>query len=453
MQRLGLGALLPATRVERQGAMDRVGVGIGMALASHLQARVYGRGLVVGPRVVAYGYHFDGLSTDLMRRAQSADLLAVLEHQLGVEWMACHRARGLLWYSVPNPAPFTLSATAFDGSGLEAAIGVDRMGQPVDVDLLRTPHVLLAMPTGGGKTTAAQALAYRLAAQNAPRQVRFVVIASDLPRWRPLEALPHLWAIVHHNDAAPVLEWALGETERRESLGVTDPRVILVLDDAHALVTRGGIAVETMTTLSQQARRAGIHLVITAHGTDKRNLGSADVERNVERRIIAATSATNAAQMTGRGGTGAHRLLGRGEAVSVDGPSETPVTLAVVTADDFAELGARWGMGDVEPAPWASSVVGRRNAPPVSAVSPVSASDTLVLRVLRPESAPAEALTPLIALTEREREITRLLRESKSPHDIAVTLTGNKGGPTYQAAVREVKDFINRWLPPLEAEA
>lgn len=421
------------------------------------QRAITGEAVVPGPRVVAFGYDFGPTTVPLMRAAQHADLLDVLEHQVGVEWVAVHRDRGLFWYSVPNPTPFTVPATAFEGDGLEAAIGVDRMTQPVDVDLLRTPHLIYAMPTGGGKTTAAQALLYRLCNQNAPADLRLMVVASRLSQWQPLMALPHLWGIVHHDDAAPVLGWVLREVNRREAGGVTEPRVVLVLDDAHAMVTRGGIAVETMTMLAQNARAAGVHMIITAHGTDAKNLGSADVERNVERRIVAATSATNAAQMTGRGKTGAHRLLGRGEAVSIDGPTETPVTLAVVAPDDFAALGAWWGMDGFEPAPWAEAEKpkptvtliqpqiwqdGPRSA---SEAEPEAETEAETSSVVERRNAPAERPASRL-LTERERRVRDLLRERKTQAEILADVwrVSAGGGGAYKAACNEYRDVLAR---------
>lgn len=341
------------------GAPDPIRVALGAALSQHLRTDVAWRRTVTGPRVVAHGYQVGGvrpglypLTPAVMRDIQGPHLRAVLAHLVAAPWLSVHRDGGLFWLAVPNPHPYLFPVTAFDGDGLEAAIGVDRLMRPVDVDLARSPHLLLAMPSGGGKTTAAQALLYRLAVQNPPAALRFIVIASDTPKWQAMEALPHLWALVHHQQAAPVLAWILAEVERREALGITEPRIVLVLDDAHSMVTRGRVAVEVMTSLSQQARRAGVHLIVTAHGTDTRNLGSADVDRNIGRRIVAATSASNAAQMTGRGKTGAEDATDPGEAVSIDNGRATPVTLAVVTPADIETLGTRWGMAGVEPAPW-----------------------------------------------------------------------------------------------------
>lgn len=421
------------------------------------QRAITGEAVVPGPRVVAFGYDFGPMTTALMRAAQHADLLDVLEHQVGVEWAAVHRARGLFWYSVPNPQPFTVPATAFDGVGLEAAIGVDRMTQPVDVDFRRTPHLLVAMPTGGGKTTAVQALLYRLCTQLAPADVRLIVVASRMAHWRPLEALPHLWGIVHHNDSAPVLEWVLREVERREARGVTEPPVMLVLDDVHSAVTRGGILAETMTTVSQNARAAGVHLIITAHGTDAKNLGSADVERNIGLRIVAATSASNAAQMTGRGGTGAHRLLGEGEGIFVNGPNEMPVTLAVVKPDDFYALGARWGMDACEPAPWAEAEKpkptvtliqpqiwqdGPRSA---SEAEPEAETEAETSSVVERRNAPAERPASRL-LTERERRVRDLLRERKTQAEILADVwrVSAGGGGAYKAACNEYRDVLAR---------
>lgn len=349
----------PATGAMPPGSLGaRIGTSLARHLAPHLLpdaagvTGVRGRAVVTGPRVVSLGYDLGPLSPLLMRRAQHEDLLAVIAHEVGVAWLTTHRADGLFWYAAPNPRPYLLSATAFEGSGLEAAIGVDRQGRAVDVDLQRHPHLLLAMPSGGGKTTAAQAYLYRLCDQNGPHATRLIVLAGDLPRWRPLEALPHLWGIVHHAEAAAVLTWLAAEVERREAAGITDPRIVCVIDDAHSMVERGGIAAKTMVTLSQQSRRAGVHLVITAHGTNATNLGSNEVAANIARRIVAATSTDAATRWAGQARTGAHRLAGQGEAMDIDGIMSRPVTLAVIAPDDFAALGARWGQDDCEPAPW-----------------------------------------------------------------------------------------------------
>lgn len=390
---------------------DPVRVAIGDALRQHLRVDVAWRRTIVGPRAVAYGYQVGGvrpglypLTPAVMRDIQGPHLRAVLAHLVAAPWLSIHRASGLFWVSVPNPRPYTVSATAFDGDGLEAAIGVDRMLRPVDVDLLRSPHLLVTMPSGGGKTTATQALLYRLAAQNPPAALRFIVIASDTPKWQAMEALPHLWALAHHNDAAPVLAWVLSEVERREAAGVHDPRIVLVMDDAHAMVRRGRVAVEVMSMLSQQARRAGVHLVVTAHGTDTANLGSADVDRNVTRRIVAATSASNAAQMTGRGKTGAEDATDPGEAVSIDNGRATPVTLAVVTPADIETLGTRWGMAGVEPAPWslqpAPTASNRFQPPPTVATGGWRGANRAVVAV---DAAPVAAtVATVVRLPRRE---------------------------------------------------
>lgn len=397
------------------GAPDPIRVALGAALSQHLRTDVAWRRTVTGPRVVAHGYQVGGvrpglypLTPAVMRDIQGPHLRAVLAHLVAAPWLSVHRDGGLFWLAVPNPHPYLFPVTAFDGDGLEAAIGVDRLMRPVDVDLARSPHLLIAGPSGMGKSTAARALLYRLAAQNSPDALRFIVIASDTPHWQAMEALPHLWALVHHNAAAPVLAWMMTEVERREATGQTEPRIVLVMDDAHSMVTRGGVAVETMTTLSQQARRAGVHLIVTAHGTDTRNLGSADVDRNIGRRIVAATSASNAAQMTGRGKTGAEDARDVGEAVSIDQGRATPVTLAVVTPADFAALGARWGMDDCEPAPWLAPTASNRSQPVPTASNrlqplPTGGWEGPDQAVGGPETAPAATVgATVVRLPRRE---------------------------------------------------
>ena len=66
------------------------------------------------------------------------------------------------------------------GTPLTMALGRDVSGQPVVADLARMPHLLIAGTTGSGKSVCITAIAACLAMNNAPEDLRMVMIDSKM---------------------------------------------------------------------------------------------------------------------------------------------------------------------------------------------------------------------------------------------------------------------------------
>ena len=394
--------------------------------------------------------------------AALAKFAPTVRRLLQVEQANIQERGGRVIVRVPNPRPWALDHRAVEGDGLDAPLGLADTGEWDGVDFAHSPHLGVFGASGEGKTTLVRGLLYHLTRQNDPAELRLFVVARDLADWRSVEAVPHSWGLVRHADALPVVRWLAREAERREHWSETTPRIVVVIDDCVTLIQRAPEVGAHLDGLASQARHAGVHLVVVSQAATREGTGSAILLKNLTRRyVFGSASAAEAAYSTGRADTGA-QYLAKGEAVSVDGRVTRIVSIPNVTADMPFEPRPGWravapweadrlatppgavAPGVQEPMPPSNVIEFRR---PVSGVSPISTYETTPEAPESAQKPPAtEGLTPLIALTEREKRMTALLREHKSAHEIAVTLTGQKGGPTYQACVREVKELIVRIL-------
>ena len=96
------------------------------------------------------------------------------------------------------------------------------------------------------------------------------------------------------------------------------PRVVVVIDELADLMMVGGKAVEqSLTRLTQRGREAGIHVVAATQKPTSRVLGPL-VKANFPVRLVGKVmSAEDARTASGWSGTGAERLMGRGDFLAV----------------------------------------------------------------------------------------------------------------------------------------
>ena len=228
-----------------------------------------------------------------------------------------------------------------------AVLGIAEDGVPL---LIRLPspdvaHILVAGTTGSGKTALLRAMVLSLAYFNRPQttdhrprttdhrpqtvvggpsSVVFVLIDPKGSAFRDLEGLPHLARPVI-SDPAEAVE-ALGSLVRlMEGRGrscdlrpaTCDP-VILVIDElADLLMVAGAEAERPLTRLLQRGREAGIHVIAATQKPTAAVIGSL-VKANFPVRLVGkVTSPEDARVATGWKGTGAERLLGRGDFIAV----------------------------------------------------------------------------------------------------------------------------------------
>jgi S-DNA-T family DNA segregation ATPase FtsK/SpoIIIE len=206
-----------------------------------------------------------------------------------------------------------------------AVLGLADDGAPL---LIRLPspevaHVLVAGTTGSGKTALMQTIIMSLALLNHRRQLQFVLIDPKGRAFEPMAGLPHLLRpiVTRPDQAVQALNELVNLMEQRDRSRVTDPRVIVAIDELADLVQTGGPAIiECLARLVQRGREAGIHVIGATQKPSSSIIGPL-VKANFPVRLVGhVVSAEDARVAAGVGGTGAEKLTGRGDFVAVYGP-------------------------------------------------------------------------------------------------------------------------------------
>lgn len=216
-----------------------------------------------------------------------------------------------------------------------AVLGIADDGVPL---LIRLPspdvaHILVAGTTGSGKTALLRAMVLSLAAFNGAETLRFVLVDPKGSAFRGLEGLPHLArpVISEPGEAVEALGSLVRLMEVRSRQGNKDTRgeghflstgslstCILVIDElADLLMVAGAEAERPLTRLLQRGREAGVHVVAATQKPTAAVIGSL-VKANFPVRLVGkVVSPEDARVATGWKGTGAERLLGRGDFIAV----------------------------------------------------------------------------------------------------------------------------------------
>jgi DNA segregation ATPase FtsK/SpoIIIE, S-DNA-T family len=262
-------------------------------------------GFRIGPTVTQFavqpGFIKKGTEEDAqqmkVRVAQIASLQKDLALSLSAERLRIEApvpGRGFVGIEVPNPRSSLvrlrplLETEAFYkvGSPLTIALGRDVSGNPLVADLARMPHLLIAGTTGSGKSVCIAALAVCLAMNNAPEDLRMVMIDSKMVELIRFNGLPHLFGKVETDvqRILGVLRWVVVEMEHRYKLleaakardidaynrqhqrrkdSQTLPRIVVLIDEMADLMMSAPDQTEhNLVRLAQMARATGIHLVV-----------------------------------------------------------------------------------------------------------------------------------------------------------------------------------------------
>ncbi|MCK4452063.1 MAG: hypothetical protein KAX26_15880, partial [Anaerolineae bacterium] len=128
------------------------------------------------------------------------------------------------------------------------------------------------------------------------------------------------------------------------------PHVVIVIDELADLLMVGGKAVQwALTRLTQRGREAGIHIIAATQKPTTAVLGSL-VKANFPVRLVGrVTSVEDARTATGWSGTGAERLLGRGDFLAVAEGRVMRFQAARVSPAEVRETVARLAQGGLLP--------------------------------------------------------------------------------------------------------
>lgn len=235
-------------------------------------------------------------------------------------------------------------------SSLAVVLGQDVSGKYICADLSRMPHLLIAGTTQSGKSVCIHTLILSLLFQNAPEDLRLILVdpkRTELPLYK---GIPHLKTdvIVDNHKVVNALKWAVSEMERRlkvlEAAGsqniasyrekiarggkrrVIDPetnevreeeftpmpQVVIVIDEMADLMVAHGKEVESaIIRLAQMARAAGIHLILATQRPEV-NVVTGLIKANMPARIsFKLKSQVDSRTILDTGG--AEKLLGNGD--------------------------------------------------------------------------------------------------------------------------------------------
>ncbi len=105
-------------------------------------------------------------------------------------------------------------------SPLALVLGKDIGGQPAVADLAKMPHLLVAGTTGSGKSVAINAMVLSLLYKSTAEHVRLIMIDPKMLELSVYEGIPHLLApvVTDMKQAANALRWCVVEMDRRYRL-------------------------------------------------------------------------------------------------------------------------------------------------------------------------------------------------------------------------------------------
>jgi len=255
----------------------------------------------------------------------------------------------ILEFAHPNPQSVSLMNLLGEAGPLPfatALLGLTDDGAPL-LSRFSAPevaHVLVSGTTGSGKSALLRTIAASLVLSFRPDLTQLVCIDMKNRTFKPLASAPHLVrpAIDDAGEAIEALHSLFRMIEWRDRKGILPastsgdgvlgnscPRTIVFIDELADLVMAGGKdATETITRIAQRGREAGVHLIAATQHPSSAILGSV-MRANFPLRLVGqVVSADDARVASGRAGTNAHLLNGRGDFLAVAG-GDRPIRFQV----------------------------------------------------------------------------------------------------------------------------
>ena len=229
-------------------------------------------------------------------------------------------------------------------------LGKDILGKPQSIDLVKTPHLLIAGATGSGKSVCVNSMILSILYKRSPQEVKLILIDPKIVELKLYNDIPHLLVpvITESKKAFQALQWALCEMERRyallDGMGCRDvasynkkieekhiatekiPYIVLIIDEfADLMATTGKELESTVARLAAMSRAIGIHLVLATQRPSI-DVITGLIKANIPARIAFMV----ASKMDSRiiiDQVGAEKLLGRGDMLYSSAVNPFPVRI------------------------------------------------------------------------------------------------------------------------------
>jgi DNA segregation ATPase FtsK/SpoIIIE and related proteins len=238
----------------------------------------------------------------------------------------------------------------FKKMAVPVILGKDILGKPQLLDLVKTPHLLIAGSTGSGKSVCVNSIILSVLYKRSPQEVKLILIDPKIVELKLYNDIPHLLVpvITESKKAFQALQWSLCEMERRyallDSMGSRDisnynrkieekhiatekiPYIVIIIDEfADLMATTGKELESTVARLAAMSRAVGIHLVLATQRPSI-DVITGLIKANIPTRIAFMV----ASKMDSRiiiDQVGAEKLLGKGDMLYSSAVDPFPVRI------------------------------------------------------------------------------------------------------------------------------
>lgn len=238
----------------------------------------------------------------------------------------------------------------WDKMAVPVVLGKDILGKAQLIDLVKTPHMLIAGATGSGKSVCVNSLILSILYKRSYRDVKLILVDPKVVELKLYNNIPHLLVpvITEPKKALQALQWCLSEMERRyallDSMGVRDistynqrikerdiateklPYIVVIIDEFADLMATSGRELEsTVARLTAMSRAVGIHLVLATQRPSV-NVITGLIKANIPSRIAFMVSSRTDSNII-IDSVGAEKLLGRGDMLYASAVDPAPVRI------------------------------------------------------------------------------------------------------------------------------
>ncbi len=250
-------------------------------------------------------------------------------------------------------------------------LGKDIQGETQIMDLVKTPHLLIAGSTGAGKSVCVNSMILSILYKKNPHDVKMILIDPKIVELKLYNGIPHLLTpvITEPKKAMQALQYCLCEMERRyavlDSLGCRDisnynkkivdqhiateklPYLIVIIDEFADLMATTGKALESVVArLAAMSRAVGIHLVLATQRPSV-DVITGLIKANIPSRIAFMVAAKTDSRII-IDQVGAEKLLGKGDMLYASSTDPFPVRIQGAFVSDqevenVVEAVKEWG--------------------------------------------------------------------------------------------------------------
>ena len=238
----------------------------------------------------------------------------------------------------------------YNKMAIPVILGKDILGKAQLLDLVKTPHLLIAGATGAGKSVCVNSMILSILYKRSPQQVKLILVDPKVVELKLYNDIPHLLTpvITEPKRALQSLQYCLCEMERRyallDGMGVRDissynrrieernicteklPYIVVIIDEfADLMATTGKELESTIARLAAMSRAVGIHLVLATQRPSI-DVITGLIKANIPTRIAFMV----ASKMDSRiiiDQVGAEMLLGKGDMLYASAVDPFPVRI------------------------------------------------------------------------------------------------------------------------------